>query len=161
MNASLRSGERGTTLVELVSVSAILIVLAALALPVANTMVKHRKELELRQALRSIRDAIDRFQLDAERYPGVKLKYINRVNEELFPEDLKHLYEGVDIGDATGTRLKYLRRLPRDPITGTTEWGTRSSRDSPESLFSDGVNIFDVHTLSDKKGLNGEPYREW
>ena len=161
MSRRARAPERGTTLVELVSVSAILIVLAALALPVANTVVKHRKELELRQALRTMREAIDRFQLDAERYPGIRLKYINTVNQELFPEELAHLYEGVDIGDAAGTELKYLRRLPVDPITGTTDWGTRSSRDAPDSLFSDGINVFDVHTLSDKKGLNGVPYREW
>ena len=57
--------------------------------------------------------------------------------------------------------MKYLRRIPRDPITNSTEWGTRSSRDAPDSLFSDGINIFDVHSQSEKVGLNGVPYREW
>ena len=71
------------------------------------------------------------------------------------------LYEGVDIGDAAGTTIKYLRRLPLDPITGEREWGTRSTRDGPDSMFSDGINIFDVFTKSDKVGLDGKPYREW
>ena len=156
-----RRGQRGVTLVELVSVSAVLLVLASLTLPVANTMVKRKKELELRQTLRTMREAIDRFQYDTQRYPGIKIKYLSAVNEEGFPEELKWLVEGVDIGDAAGTRIKYLRRLPRDPITGETEWGTRSSRDGPEALFTDGINIFDVYSLSDRVGLNGEPYSQW
>jgi len=152
---------RGVTLVELVCATAIILILAGLVVPVANTMVKRQRELELRQALRSIREALDRFQADAERFPGIRTKYLNATNEEGYPEELKWLYEGVDIGDAAGTKLKYLRRLPRDPITGTTEWAKRSSRDGPEALFSDGINIFDVHSTSDKVGLNGTPYREW
>ena len=153
--------ERGTTLVELVSVSAILIILASITLPVANTMVKRQKEIELRQALREIREALDRFEFDVQRYPGIRVKYLNRVNEEGYPEELEWLVEGVDVGDAAGTRIKYLRRLPRDPITGEREWGKRSSRDQPDSFFSDGINIFDVYSESDKTGLNGVPYREW
>jgi len=158
----LRGGDqRGLTLVEMVSVSAVLVVLASLTMPVANTMIKRQKELELRRALRTIRTAINRFQLDTQRYPGIRVKYLSRANEEGYPEELKWLVEGVDIGDAAGNKLKYLRRLPRDPITGSDEWGTRSSRDRPDSLFSDGVNIFDVYSKSDKIGLNGVPYKEW
>ena len=71
------------------------------------------------------------------------------------------MVEGIDIGDAKGTVLKYLRRMPIDPITGESEWGTRSTRDKPGALFTDGVNIFDVYSKSDKKGLNGIPYAEW
>ena len=153
--------QRGTTLVELVSVAAVLIALASLTIPVANTMVKRQKEVELRQALRQIREALDRFQFDTQRYPGIRSQYLNRVNEEGYPEELEWLVEGVDIGDAAGTRIKYLRRLPRDPITGVAEWGTRSSRDRPDSLFSDGINIFDVYSLSDKVGLDERPYAEW
>jgi general secretion pathway protein G len=161
MSVARRAGrERGVSLVELVSVSAVLLVLAALVLPVAQTMVKRQKELELRQALREMREAIDTFHLDVERYPGLKSK-LDRVNEEGYPEKLEWLYEGVDIGDAKGTKIKYLRRLPRDPITGEKEWGTRSTRDRPDSLFSDNVNIFDVHSLSDKVGLDGERYSTW
>lgn len=157
-----RGGERGVSLVELVSVTAVLLVLAGVAMPVASTAVKRHRELELRRALREIREAIDRFQLDTRRYPGMVQKNLNPLtNEELFPEKLEHLYEGVDIGDAAGTSLKYLRRLPLDPMTGKAEWRTRSSRDRPRSLFSDGVNIFDVRSKSDKIALDGTSYGDW
>jgi general secretion pathway protein G len=154
-------GERGVTLVELVAVSAILIIMASLALPVANTMVKRQKELELRQALREIRASIDRFQFDAQRYPGIKTQYLSTTNEEGYPEELEWLVEGVDTGAAAEDKIKYLRRLPIDPMTGKAEWGTRSSRDRPGALFSDGINIFDVYSLSDKTGLNEVPYAKW
>jgi general secretion pathway protein G len=149
------------TLVELVSVTAIILVLASITLPVANTMAKRQREIELRQALREMREAIDRFYFDVQRFPGIRQLHLDATNEEGYPEKLEWLVEGIDIGDAAGTRIKYLRRIPRDPITGTYEWGTRSSRDGPDSLFSDGINIFDVHSMSEKVGLNGVPYREW
>ncbi|NIM00252.1 MAG: general secretion pathway protein GspG [Acidobacteria bacterium] len=153
--------QRGLTLVELASVSAIIIIMASVTFPVANTMVKRQKEIELRRALRTIRTALDRFQIDTERFPGIRIRYLDRTNEEGYPEDLAWLYEGVDIGDAAGTTIKYLRRLPRDPITGLDEWDTRSSRDEPESIFSDGINIFDVRSKSDKIGLDGTRYNTW
>jgi general secretion pathway protein G len=156
-----RGCQRGVTLVELVCASAIVLILAGLVLPVANTMVKREKELELRQALRKIREALDRFEADVQRFPGIRTKYLNATNEEGYPEELEWLVEGVEIGDAAGTKIKYLRRIPRDPITGKREWATRSSRDGPDALFSDGINIFDVRSKSDKIGLNGEPYKKW
>jgi general secretion pathway protein G len=159
--SSRRIREAGVTLVELVSVTAIILALAGLTLPVANTFVKRQKELELRRSLREIREALDRFQADTERFPGIRTLHLDATNEEGYPEELEWLVEGIDIGDAAGTTLKYLRRIPRDPITGEREWGTRSSRDEPDSLFSDGINIFDVHSLSDKVALDGTSYREW
>jgi general secretion pathway protein G len=158
---TMRDRQAGITLVELVCCAAIILALASLTLPVANTMVKRQRELELRQTLRTIREALDRFQADSEKYPGIRNKYLNATNSEGYPEELKWLYEGVDIGDAAGTKLKYLRRLPLDPISRSDEWGTRSSRDGPDALFTDGINIFDVYSLSDKVGLNGVPYSEW
>lgn len=152
--------QKGTTLVELVCAAAILAVLAGVAIPVANTMVKRRKELELRRALREIRTAIDQFQADTERFPGMR-QNLDAVNEDGFPEELEHLFEGFDIGDAKGTKLKYLRRLPVDPMTGKPDWATRSSRDRPDSRFSDGINIFDVHSTSEKKALDGTHYADW
>jgi len=153
--------QAGVSLVELVSVTAIIMALAGLTLPVANTFVKRQKEIELRQALRGIREALDRFQADTQRFPGIRTLHLDATNEEGYPEELDWLVEGVDIGDAAGTKIKYLRRLPRDPITGEREWGTRSSRDTPDSLFSDGINIFDVYSLSDKIALDGTKYRDW
>ena len=155
-----RRREGGLTLVELIATAAILTILATAAVPIARTLVKRQKELELRRALREIRTAIDAFQADTERFPGMKQK-LNGVNEDGYPEELAHLYEGFDIGDAKGTKLKYLRRLPRDPMTGGTDWATRSSRDRPDATFSDGINIFDVHTRSEAKALDGTPYAEW
>lgn len=157
----MRRSERGLTLIELVSCSAIIVVLASVAVPVANTWVKRRKELELHRALREIRTAIDRFQFDAERNPGMRGTKMNATNEEGYPEKLAWLYEGYDIGDAAGTKVKYLRRLPRDPITGKADWATRSSRDRPGSFGTDGINIFDVHSKSEAVGLDGTPYAEW
>jgi len=159
-----RASEKGLTLVELVSVSAILIALASLTIPVANTMLKRNKELELRQNLREIRIAIDKFQFDATRGPfaaQISTKHINASNTDKFPEELEWLYEGLDVGDAAGTKVKYLRRLPRDPMTGKAEWDTRSSQDGPDALFTDGINVFDVRSTSERVGLNGVPYNEW
>ena len=154
-------GQEGVSLVELVSVTAVILVLASITLPVAHTFAKRNKEHELRRSLREIREALDRFQADTERYPGIRTLHLDATNEEGYPEELEWLFEGVDIGDLAGTKLKYLRRLPRDPITGGTDWGTRSSRDAPDSLFSDKINIFDVHTKSDKVALDGTKYRDW
>jgi len=156
-----RANQRGLTLVELASVSAIILIMASVTYPVANTMVKRQKELELRRALRTIRTALDRFQHDTERFPGIRINYLSRTNEEGYPEEIESLYQGVDIGDAAGTTLKYLRRLPLDPMTGTAEWSTRSSRDDPKSVFSDGINIFDVRSTSEKIGLDGTRYNTW
>jgi len=153
--------QRGVSLVELVAVTAIVLILAGVTIPVASTMVKRQKELELRRALREIREAIDRFQADVARFPTMKSKMGQAANEENYPEELEWLYEGFDIGDAAGTKVKYLRRLPRDPITGKAEWATRSSRDRPGTLFTDGVNIFDVRSKSDKVALDGTKYTEW
>jgi general secretion pathway protein G len=158
--ARSRGRERGLTLIELVCCSAIILVLASVAIPVGNTWVKRRKELELRQALREIRTAIDRFQWDVDHIQSMGMK-LNGTNEEHYPEKMEWLYEGFDIGDAVGTKVKYLRRLPRDPMTGTDDWGTRSSRDKPGSFATDGLNIFDVHTKSKAIALDGTPYAEW
>jgi general secretion pathway protein G len=155
-----RGNERGLTLIELVCCSAIILVLASVAIPVANTWVKRRKELELRQALREIRTAIDRFQWDAEHNAAMASK-LNGTNEDKYPEKLDWIYQGFDIGDAVGTKVKYLRRLPLDPITGKADWATRSSRDRPGSFATDGLNIFDVHSKSKAVALDGTHYAEW
>ena len=168
MRSHLRWTMSGMTLVEVVSVTAILLVLAGMAIPVANTMVKRRKELELRQALREIRIAIDRFQADATQGPMAAAMANSKINtatnEERYPEKLEWLYQGFDTGATPSKKastVKYLRRLPRDPMTGTKEWGTRSSRDRPDSLFTDGINIFDVHSTSEAVALDGTRYLDW
>jgi general secretion pathway protein G len=153
--------EAGVTLIELISVTAIVLILAGVALPVANTWVKRQKEMELRQALRQIREAIDNFQADVQRVPSMRQTKMNAVNQDGYPEKIEWLYEGYDIGDAAKTRFKYLRRLPRDPITGKREWATRSSHDRPDAHFSDGINIFDVRSNSKAVALDGTKYADW
>ncbi len=153
--------QRGVTLIELVCAATIIAILAAVAMPVANNMVKREKEMQLRAALREIRSAIDRFQIDVDRYPGIRTKMLNAANDDGYPEKLEWLYKGVDIGDAKGTKIKYLRRLPKDPLTGKADWLTRSSRDRPGSRFTDGVNIFDVHSRSEAVALDGTKYADW
>jgi general secretion pathway protein G len=156
-----RGREAGVTLIELVAVTAIVLVLAGVAIPVANTWVKRQKEMELRQALRQIREAIDNFQADVQRLPSMRQAKMNATNQDGYPEKIEWLYEGYDIGDAAETKFKYLRRLPLDPITGKREWATRSSHDRPESHFSDGINIFDVHSKSGAVALDGTKYADW
>lgn len=159
----LWGNHRGVTLVELVCVTAVVLVLASVAMPVASTMIKRQKEMELRRALREIRTAIDHFQADSERLPGFRgpSGVLNATNEEGYPEKLEHLYEGVDVGLPNGLKMKYLRRLPRDPITGKDDWATRSSRDEPGAMFSDGINIFDVRSKSEAVALDGTRYADW
>ncbi len=152
------------TLVELVCVTAIIAVLAGIAFPVANTIVKKNKELELRRALREIRTAIDQFQAFVEAYPQIRQTKLNAVNQEGYPEKLEWLYEGFDTGLSASTKnskVKFMRRLPVDPMTGKRDWGTRSSRDEPGSHFSDGINIFDVHSKSEAVALDGTKYADW
>jgi general secretion pathway protein G len=159
-----RGHQRGLTLIELVCCSAIILVLAGAAIPVANTWVKRRKEMELRQALREIRSAIDRFQWDAEHtFPSMQTAggKMNGTNEEHYPEKLEWLYEGFDTGTLPEVKVKYLRRLPRDPLTGKADWATRSSRDKPGSFGTDGINIFDIHSKSKGVALDGTHYAEW
>jgi general secretion pathway protein G len=155
-----RDGERGLTLIELVCCGAIICVLAGAAIPVANTWIKRRKELELRQALREIRTAIDKFQWDVDHIQSMASK-LNGTNDDHYPEKLEWLYQGFDIGDAAGTKMKYLRRLPLDPLTGKADWALRSSKDRPGSFATDGLNIFDVHTKSKAVALDGTPYAKW
>jgi len=156
-----RGNERGLTLIELVCCSAIILVLASVAIPVAKTWVKRRKELELRQALREIRTAIDRFQWDAQHNAAMASKLNGTNQEDKYPEKLDWLYQGFDIGDAVGTKVKYLRRLPLDPLSGKDNWATRSSRDKPGSFGTDGMNIFDVYSRSKAVALDGTHYAEW
>src|SRR5262245_15552553 len=120
---SLSLSARGFTLVEVVCATAIVLVLGCLAVPVASTMVKRQKELELRRNLRTIREAIDRFQADCERIPTFRTgAKIDATNEECYPQKLEQLYEGVDDGSPSTVKVKYLRRLPLDPMTGKADW---------------------------------------
>jgi general secretion pathway protein G len=154
------SSERGYTFVELVVVTTILMILASAVLPLAQVTSQRQKEAELRRTLREMRTAIDGFKnaVDQGRIPTTELE----PGSEGYPPDLETLVEGVSAaGDASGRKLKFLRRVPIDPMTNSTEWGLRSYQDSPTSTSWGGQNVFDVYTRSGGTGLDGTKYREW
>ena len=142
---------RGFTLVELIVATTILMILTTLAIPLARVTIKREKEHELRQDLWEMRDAIDRYKDAADR--GA---FQMKVGTEGYPPDLETLVKGVDVH---GKKLKFLRRIPVDPMTGTREWGLRSMQDDPDSDSWGGQNVFDVFTKSQGTGLDGTEYK--
>lgn len=143
----------GFTLVELIVATAILAILAGMALPLARLTIKREKERELRFDLWQIRDAIDRYKDAADR--GA---FQTKVGSENYPPDLDTLVNGVDVG---GKKVRFLRRVPTDPMTGNKDWGLRSMQDDPDSDSWGGQNVFDVYTKSDGTALDGTRYKEW
>src|SRR6266702_5024240 len=141
---------RGFTLIELIVATTILLILTGMAIPMARVTIKREKERELRHDLWMMRDAIDRYKDAADR-----AAFQIKVGSEGYPPDLDTLVNGVDVA---GKKLKFLRRIPIDPMTGTTEWGLRSMQDDPQSDSWDGNNVFDVFTQSNATGLDGTKY---
>jgi len=148
-----RHRERGLTLVELIVAIAILAILAGAAVPLARTTVRRSKERELRRDLWEMRDAIDRYKDAADR-GAFQIK----VGTEGYPPDLETLVKGID---SNGKKLRFLRRIPVDPMTGNTEWGLRSMQDEPDSTSWGGQNVFDVYTKAPGTALDGTKYSEW
>jgi general secretion pathway protein G len=155
-----RSNARGYTFVELLVVTTIILILASAVQPLARVAIQRQKEVELRRALRTMRDAIDAFHLAAisNVIPTTELS----TGSEGYPTDLEQLVEGVSVlNDQTGRKLKFLRRVPMDPITGSNEWGMRSYQDKPDATRWGGQNVFDVYTTSPGTALDGTKYRDW
>jgi general secretion pathway protein G len=154
MNQFLKSrSQRGLTMLELVVAVAILSILTAVAIPTARVSIKRDKERMLRADLWEMRDAIDRYKLDADAQ-----KFQVKVGSEGYPPDLETLVEGVDV---QGKKVRYLRHIPVDPMTGKAEWGLRSMQDDPDSESFGGQNVFDVYTKSEGTGLDGTKYKTW
>ena len=139
--------QSGLTLVELIITIAIVSILATAAIPLARFQVKRTKERELRRDLWEMRDAIDHYK-DAADKGGIMTK----ADSYNYPPDLETLVNGVDIQDK---KVKFLRRIPIDPMTGTTDWGLRSNQDDVDSDSFGGQNVFDVHTKSTGTALDG------
>lgn len=150
---TIRKGERGLTLVELIVTVAILAVLASAAVPIARFQVKRQKERELRYDLWMMRDAIDKYKDAADR--GA---FQTKVDSQNYPPDLQTLVDGVDI---QGKKVKFLRHIPVDPMTGDAEWGLRSMQDDPKSDSFGGQSVFDVYSKSQGTGLDGTKYTDW
>jgi general secretion pathway protein G len=143
----------GFTLIELIVATTILMILTTLAIPLARVTIKREKEHELRHDLWEMRDAIDRYKDAADR--GA---FQTKVGTEGYPPDLDTLVKGVDVH---GKKLKFLRRIPVDPMTGNTDWGLRSMEDDPDSDSWGGQNVFDVFTKSQGTALDGTQYKDW
>jgi general secretion pathway protein G len=152
-----RQSQRGLTLVELVVAFTILITLSAMALPMARYKVRREKERDLRYALREIRTAIDKYKDMAEQQQLGQTK----LGTENYPETLEILVEGVKVPGPQDKKIRFLRRLPRDPFTGGTDWGKRSVQDDPKSQSWGGQNVFDVFTKTMEKAPDGTLYSEW
>jgi len=144
--------QHGFTLIELIVATAILAILVGMAVPMAKNAVNRERERELRQDLWMMRDAIDRYKDAAER-GAFQIK----VGSEGYPPDLDTLVTGVDVA---GKKLKFLRKIPVDPIT-KQEWGMRSMQDDKDSDSWGGQNVFDVYSKSDKTALDGTKYKDW
>ncbi|HXU45793.1 MAG TPA: prepilin-type N-terminal cleavage/methylation domain-containing protein [Thermoanaerobaculia bacterium] len=151
-----RRRSAGFTLVEMVVAAAVLAILAAVTLPIAKFAAKRGKELDLRQDLREMRTAIDEYK----RYSDAGLIPID-LNTQGYPKKLEVLVEGVDVVGQINQKIKFLRRLPVDPMTGKDEWGLRSYQDRFDSTSWGGEDVYDVYSLSAGVGLNGVPYSKW
>jgi general secretion pathway protein G len=151
-----RPNQRGMTLIELIVAFTILLVLSTMAVPLARYKVRQEKERDLQRALREIRTAIDKYKDDAD---GGKLGP-QKIDSDNYPESLEQLVEGVKASGAVDKKIHYLRRIPKDPMTNSTDWGKRSTRDDPKSQSWGGQNLFDVYTKSTDKARDGTPYSE-
>jgi len=156
----LLAASDGYTFVELIVVAAIIMILASVAMPLARVTAQRQREVELRQALREMRTAIDKYKDAADNQQIASLEM--KVGSEGYPADLETLVDGVAAAnDATGRKLKFLRRIPIDPMTKNTEWALRSYQDDPDSTHWGGQNVFDVRTTFDGTALDGTKYRDW
>ncbi len=152
-----RANQRGLTLVELIVAFTIMLILTMMAVPLARYRVQRDKERDLRYALREIRHAIDAYKDAAEAgklMPG-------KIDQMNYPESLEQLVEGVKLSGTVDKKVKFLRRIPKDPMTGTFDWGKRSVQDDPTSTSWGGQNVFDVYTKSTDKARDGTSYSEW
>lgn len=152
-----RRSEKGITLVELVVAFTILITLSAMALPMARYKVRREKERDLRYALKEIRTAIDKYKDMAEQQQLGQTK----LGTENYPETLEVLVEGVKVPGPQDKKIRFLRRMPRDPFTGSTEWGKRSVQDDPKGMSWGGQNVFDVYSKTMEKAPDGTNYSDW
>ncbi|HJZ71433.1 MAG TPA: type II secretion system protein [Vicinamibacterales bacterium] len=160
VNGSRGTASAGYTFVELLVVTSIVMVLASAIMPLAKVTSRRTREAELRRSLREMRTAIDKYKdaADLGQIGSLDLK----VGSENYPPDLQTLVDGVTAAnDATGRKLKFLRRIPVDPMTHSTEWGMRSYQDKPDATRWGGQNVFDVYTTFGGTALDGSKYRDW
>jgi general secretion pathway protein G len=151
-----QSAGAGFTFMELIASVTILLLLASIAVPTVQLQAKRSREIELRRALRELRTAIDHYKDFSDR--GL---IATQADTYGYPPNLEALVEGVPIRTNVSVKFKFLRRIPVDPMTGSTDWGLRSMQDDPDSRSWGGQNVFDVYTKSEKTALDGTPYADW
>jgi len=145
------------TLVELIVAFTIMALLTTMALPLARYKIRREREKELHYALREVRAAIDKYK-DASDYRQIPP---GKVDSDGYPESLEQLVEGVRPQGSADKKVKFLRRIPKDPMTNSYEWGLRSTRDEPASQSWGGQNVFDIYSKTTEKTSDGTPYSEW
>jgi general secretion pathway protein G len=152
-----RKTQAGLTLVELIVAFTIMMILTSMSLPLARYRVRRERERDLRYALREMRTAIDKYKdaADAGQLGPIKL------GTDGYPETLEILVEGVKMSGQIDKKIKFLRRIPKDPFTGTTDWGMRSTADDPKGTAWGGQNVFDIYTKTTEKAKDGTAYSEW
>jgi general secretion pathway protein G len=144
------------TLLELIITCAILLVLSSAALPIAKYTIVRQKEAELRGDLQEMREAIDRYKDAADRNQ-IRVE----IGSEGYPPDLETLATPIQLGTTGDTKIRFLRKIPVDPLTGHTEWGLRAVQDAPDSTSWGGKNVFDVYSKSTATALDGTKYSDW
>ena len=149
-----RHAEAGMTLIELIIACSILVILATAAMPIARYSIMRKKEVQLNRDLIEMRDAIDRYKDLADRN-----LIRTEVGSEGYPPDLETLVNGVPIG--TDRKIRFLRKIPVDPMTGQADWGMRSVQDDPDSTSWGGHDVFDVYSKSQATSLDGTCYCDW
>jgi general secretion pathway protein G len=154
-----RGGSRGLTLTELVVTTAIIAVMATVAVPVVSTMVKKQKEVELRKSLRLIRRAIDDYRRVVGENPQVNA--FAKTGTDGYPPELDELVKGHDTGELKQRKIKFLRRIPKDPMTGKDDWIILSNQQEKDADMWDRVNVFDVRSRSRATALDGTKYADW
>jgi general secretion pathway protein G len=151
-----RARQAGFTLIELVITTAILMILASVALPIARVSIQRNKEVELRRDLLDMRNAIDGYKDLADRNQ-IRVK----AGTDGYPPDLETLVDGVPLAGKPGERIRFLRKIPVDPMTGKKDWGLRCVQDEPDSTSWCGDDVFDVYSQSTGTGLDGTKYSSW
>lgn len=144
------------TLLELILACAVLLVLSSAALPIAKFAVIRQREAELHRDLQDLREAIDRYK-DAADHNQIRVE----IGSEGYPPDLETLVQGVQLGSSGDKRIRFLRKIPVDPITGQADWGLRAVQDDADSTSWGGKNVFDVYSKSTGTAMDGTKYSDW
>jgi len=151
-----RRAAAGFTLVELIVVVSVVGILTALAVPTVRYASAQAREAELRAALRQLRGAIDEYK----RWSDAGLIEVE-LGTDGYPPELENLVEGVAVIGQVDTKIRFLRRIPVDPMTGEAEWGLRSYQDDPDATSWGGENVYDVYSLTSARALDGSEYATW